>query len=449
MRILARALGDPQTKFPAILIAGTNGKGSTAATLAAILTAAGYRTGLYTSPHFTRVTERIRASEPATSNSQPATLEEIPEPTFARLYFQVDDAARALVTAGELPHHPSFFEALTALAFLYFAEIKVDIAVLEVGLGGRLDATNIVEPLLSVITDIALDHQDYLGHTLTEIAREKAGILRPNGTLITLPQHPEANQAIGEAAVALNVRGLNAADYLPGREPLAPHARLATDQLRAAPLAPNHYTLTFNHKTLHVRSPLAGQHQQRNIALAIAAAVELLATLRLGAWRLITREASHRSRNRRHPLARPPRIPASQSAARRRPQSCRRVDAPRCHRHAPRRPAAYAHLQLFSATRTSPKSPASCFPTCSTPAWRLGIYIILTPIANARAASLRRPAGRSPRCSMSPPTPAERHPSPAREALALARTLTPANGIILATGSIYLIGALREAALSS
>ena len=86
------------------------------------------------------------------------------------------------------------------------------------GLGGRLDATNIVEPLLSVITDIALDHQEYLGNTIAEIAREKAGILRPDGTLITLPQHPEANQAIGEAAVALNVRGINAADYLPGRD---------------------------------------------------------------------------------------------------------------------------------------------------------------------------------------------------------------------------------------
>ena len=113
---------------------------------------------------------------------------------------------------------PSYFETLTALAFLYFAEQQLDIAVLEVGLGGRLDATNIVEPLLSVITDIALDHQEYLGSTLAEIAREKAGILRPNGTLITLPQHPEANRAIGEAAVALNVRAISATPYLPNVE---------------------------------------------------------------------------------------------------------------------------------------------------------------------------------------------------------------------------------------
>ena len=179
MRVLARALGDPQKRFKSVLIAGTNGKGSTAATLASILAAAGLRTGLYTSPHLTRVTERIRATnvlrvlrwtvdrsetEAAATDNGPT---EIPEEAFARLYFQVDDAARVLVASGELPHHPSFFETLTALAFLYFAEIEVDIAVLEVGLGGRLDATNIAwSRCSSVITDIALDHQDYLGSTI-------------------------------------------------------------------------------------------------------------------------------------------------------------------------------------------------------------------------------------------------------------------------------------------
>src|SRR5277367_6206804 len=137
MRVLAAALGDPQVAFPSILIAGTNGKGSTAATLASILTAAGYRTGLYTSPHLVRVNERIQID-----------CVPISDEDFARLYFQVDETARRLVEAGELPHPPSFFEVLTALAFLYFAEDgsalakPVDIAILEVGLGGRLDATN-------------------------------------------------------------------------------------------------------------------------------------------------------------------------------------------------------------------------------------------------------------------------------------------------------------------
>ena len=192
MRILAAALGDPQSRFPSVLIAGTNGKGSTAATLAGILTAAGYRTGLYTSPHLVRVNERIQIDGVPISDEN-----------FARLYFQVDEAARRLVHSGDLPHPPSFFEVLTALAFLYYAGhpsaepsagpsvTPVDIAILEVGLGGRLDATNIVDPLLSILTDIALDHQDYLGTTLAQITREKAGILRANGTLITLPSTPK------------------------------------------------------------------------------------------------------------------------------------------------------------------------------------------------------------------------------------------------------------------
>ena len=284
MRALAAALGDPQTRFPSVLIAGTNGKGSTAATLAAILAAAGYRTGLYTSPHLVRVNERIQitvpidpteyASKDAPASGGPGELHVIPDDDFARLYFQVDDAARALVESGALPHAPSFFEALTALAFCYFAERKVDIAILEVGLGGRLDATNIVDPILCVITDIALDHMDYLGNTIAEIAAEKAGILRPNGTLITLPQHPEANQAIGEAAATLNLRAISAADYIPpaAHGSSGPTTFISTP---AEPLPRNRYTLTLDNQPLEVDSPLTGQHQQRNIALAIAAAIEL------------------------------------------------------------------------------------------------------------------------------------------------------------------------------
>src|SRR6202451_3404491 len=120
MRTLAAALGDPQATFPSILIAGTNGKGSTAATLASILTAAGYRTALYTSPHLSRVNERIQIDGA-----------QIPDEDFARLYFHVDTTAERLIAEGALPHHPSFFEVLTALAFAYFAEQHVDIAILE------------------------------------------------------------------------------------------------------------------------------------------------------------------------------------------------------------------------------------------------------------------------------------------------------------------------------
>ena len=218
MRTLVAALGHPEQRFRSVLIAGTNGKGSTSATLFSILLAAGYRSGLYTSPHLDRVNERIRIAGTPISDAD-----------FARHYFHVDDCAGQLVSEGKLPGYPSFFETLTALAFSAFAEGEVDLAVLEVGMGGRLDATNVVEPLISVITDVSLDHMEWLGNTVAEIAREKAGILRPNGTMVTLPQHPEANQAIGEIAVELNVRGINAAEYVPA---FAADRHLETSALR-------------------------------------------------------------------------------------------------------------------------------------------------------------------------------------------------------------------------
>ena len=234
-------------KFPSILIAGTNGKGSTAATLASILSAAGVRTGLFTSPHLERANERIRIDRM-----------EIADDDFARHFFRVHDAGQQLVLAGRLPQLPSYFEILTAQAFLYFAEAGAEIAVLEVGMGGRLDATNVVDPLFSVITDISLDHMEWLGPTIGAITREKAGIMRRNGTLITLPQHPEANQVLGEVATELNVRGVNANRYMPGLVE-----------------GSDAYTVGALGAQIEVDSPLKGAHQHRNVALAIAAAVEL------------------------------------------------------------------------------------------------------------------------------------------------------------------------------
>jgi dihydrofolate synthase/folylpolyglutamate synthase len=247
-RILLAALGDPHRRVRAVLVAGTNGKGSTAATLASILTASGVRTGLYTSPHLERVNERIRID-----------LTEISDDAFARLYFHVHDVARKLVLEGRLPQHPSFFEILTAQALVYFAEEKVELAVLEVGMGGRLDATNVVDPLLSIITDISLDHTEWLGSTIAAITREKAGILRRGGTLITLPQHPEANQVLGEAATDLDVRRVKAEAYIPS---------LGADTAAS-------YSVEVMGASVKAASPLTGAHQQRNVALAIAAAVEL------------------------------------------------------------------------------------------------------------------------------------------------------------------------------
>jgi dihydrofolate synthase/folylpolyglutamate synthase len=248
IRTLLSGLGNPQSRFRSVLIAGTNGKGSTAATLASILGESGLRVGLYTSPHLERVNERIRLNGVEISDAE-----------FAHAFFTVQDEARVQLHEGKLPQMPSFFEFLTALAFVYFAKTGIDVAVLEVGMGGRLDATNIVEPLLSIVTDISLDHTEWLGSTIAEITREKAGILRPAGTLVTLPQHPEANQVLGEVATRLEVRGVNAAAYMPAIE-----------------VGGEPYSIDVFGKGIEVASPLRGAHQHRNVGLAIAAAVELV-----------------------------------------------------------------------------------------------------------------------------------------------------------------------------
>ncbi len=189
IRTLLGSLGRPDRRFPSVLIAGTNGKGSVAAMLARILTEHGLRTGLYTSPHLVRVEERIRIGD-----------ELIPARSFARALTAVRESAEALVASGGLPHPPTFFEVLTATALVHFAEEAVDCAVLEVGMGGRFDATNAVTPLLSVITTVSLDHQKYLGGTLGEIAYEKAGIIKPGVPVVCGVRRGVALQVIRRRA---------------------------------------------------------------------------------------------------------------------------------------------------------------------------------------------------------------------------------------------------------
>src|SRR6201981_305847 len=151
--ILAEALGQPQRTAPCAHIAGTNGKGSPGAFLESILRAAGLRTGLYTSPHLERINERIRING-----------ESISDEDFAGAWSKVHAAIESLMASGRLAAHPTFFECVTAMAFLAFAQQTVDFAVYEVGLGGRLDATNVVEPEVAILTSIDFDHEDYLGH---------------------------------------------------------------------------------------------------------------------------------------------------------------------------------------------------------------------------------------------------------------------------------------------
>lgn len=474
MRVLAAALGDPQANFPAVLIAGTNGKGSTAATLASILTGAGYRTGLYTSPHLIRVNERVQIDGV-----------QIPDEDFAQLYFQVDETARRLVEARDLPHTPSFFEVLTALAFLYFAgkgptEIKpVDIAVLEVGLGGRLDATNIVDPLLSVITDIALDHQDYLGETLTEITREKAGVLRPNGTLITLPQHPEANQAIGEVAAELNLRAVSAAAFIPYLLPrpsdaAAPLANTvisagaersgedrvaagsADEPLFGSPriLPRNRYTVTLDGEPLEIDSPLFGHHQQRNIALAIAAANELRnhASYKLAkhdpesndiGYKISNTAIEDGIRNTKWPgrleLITFPEGPSLLLDVAHNPAGAWTLRAAIA-----QLPEARPRTLIFSCLRDKNLKEMSqiLFPLFDSSADRPYDHILFALIDNPRAAGIEELLAAAQALNI----PAHAAPHLA-SALARARLVTPPEGLIIATGSVYLVGEIRHLAV--
>ena len=431
---LLEALGNPQNRFPSVLIAGTNGKGSTAATLASIANAAGLRTGLYTSPHLLRVNERMRIS---TEDK----LAEIADDDFARNFTRVDDAANELVEQGTLPYYPSFFEILTAAAFCYFSEQKVDLAILEVGLGGRLDATNIVEPLVSVLTDIGIDHTDYLGDTIGAIAREKAGILRQDGVLVTLSQHPEANAVIGEVAMAKNVRGVDAARCLPPREQETASSKQQTGIAGlGSPLASNRYDLSIDGEVLHVDSPLAGQHQQRNIALAVAAAIELRSNHGFKIPNTAIEQGVHAtewpgrlewiaSRHGHAPLLldvahNPAGAWTLRAALAQLPDEMPRTLVFSCLADKQIDEMAQVLLPLFDSASGDPA--------------RAHDHVVLAPIQNSRAASVEELLAAAHKLGV-PAHAAPHLPG----ALAQAEAITPREGVIVATGSIFLVAELR------
>jgi dihydrofolate synthase/folylpolyglutamate synthase len=190
IQALLELLGEPQHTFPVVHIAGTNGKGSTARLIAAAMQSAGFKTGLFTSPHLIRYNERIRI------NGEPIADESL---------LDLINHVKPLVPQVTARHgHPTEFEISTAMAFLHFALEKVDIAVIEVGLGGLWDSTNVVKPLLSVITPVSMDHMSRLGDTLAEIAEQKAGIIKQEVPVVCAPQRPEAADVIAEAAHAAN-----------------------------------------------------------------------------------------------------------------------------------------------------------------------------------------------------------------------------------------------------
>ena len=240
---LLRRMGNPHHRFRAVHVTGSNGKGSVCAFIESVLREAGYRTGLYTSPHLIRFNERIRVGG-----------REIPDEEVVRLFEMIKPNSAAMAS-DSVSKQPTFFETTTAMAFQYFADNEVDLAVVEVGMGGGMDATNVVNPETCVLTRISLEHTDHLGKTVKRIAGEKSGILKQGIPAVTLAQ--ETLPVIEERAKELNC-------------PLAVVGRGATYSRVGGNLAEQ--TIDYSGPpTIRVTTAMAGAHQAENAALAIAA----------------------------------------------------------------------------------------------------------------------------------------------------------------------------------
>ena len=240
-------LGEPHKKLKIIHVAGTNGKGSTCSLISSILQSDGYKVGLYTSPHLVDFTERIKINHKSIDRKKVSELLEKIKPSIEK------------VANTPSYGHPTFFEVITAMAFLYFFEEQVDYLVLEVGLGGRLDATNVCEPLISVITHIDYDHMDKLGNSLEEIAREKGGIIKPEGIVISSNQYEEAYNEIKKIADEKNSH-----IYSVGREIIY---KIVKSDIKGVIF--DLKGIYNEYKNLH--TPLLGRHQADNSAAAITA----------------------------------------------------------------------------------------------------------------------------------------------------------------------------------
>jgi dihydrofolate synthase/folylpolyglutamate synthase len=380
---LLSALGDPHQSFPAVQIAGTNGKGSTAVTLDSICRAAGIRTGLFTSPHLISITERITISG-----------EQISETDFGRLTAHVKATAEVLVQQGRLETLPTFFEQVTAIALLAFREAKVELAILETGLGGRLDSTTAAGAEIVAITPIAKDHEEYLGHTLAEIAAEKAAIIRPGVTAIVAAQKEDALEVILARCEAVGV------------EPKF--------------VEPNRYE--------NISIGLRGRHQIVNVSTAIVLA-EALGERGFK----ITREAIIRGVKT---VTHPGRLELWEGQ-------------PQILFDGAHNPAAALALRYYldefikqPITMVFGAMGDKALPGMAATLFAKADELILTKLDNPRAATIERLRAVVPEnfdkarvhCSSS-----------VAGALCMVRELTPANGLVCVTGSLYLVGAVQQA----
>jgi dihydrofolate synthase/folylpolyglutamate synthase len=400
-RLLA-ALGSPERAYPAVQLAGTNGKGSTAAMLDSICRASGARAGLYTSPHLVSITERIRIAG-----------RDITRAEFPRLTAQVRDASARLANAtGALP---TFFEQVTAIALLAFREAGVELAILETGLGGRLDATTAARADVLAITPIALDHQEYLGDTLREIAAEKAAIIRAGAAAVVVAPQPDEARAV----VLARCRECHVAP------------RFATGDIRVAGAdATGRLRVTFDTGAdvyADVRLSLRGRHQATNAAVAIALA-EVLRERGFPITRAHIIEGLETTRHagRLELVAGQPSLlfDGAHNAA-----------GARALRDYLDEFAAAPVTLVFGAMRDKDLNEiaATLFPAAG--------RLILTRPTNTRAATLDALARlaethgieRSPVLSESP-----------ADALRAAEACTPPGGMICVTGSLYLVGEVRS-----
>lgn len=407
-RLLA-ALGNPHKSFPSVQIAGTNGKGSTAVMLDSICREARISVGLFTSPHLISITERIRV------NGADITKDE-----FARLTEHVNQTAEELVRRGELQTLPTFFEHVTAIALLAFREAEVELAILETGLGGRLDSTTAAGAQVVAITPIAIDHEELLGTTLAEIAAEKAAIIRPGVTTIVASQQDEALEVIKARCGEVGVK--------------ARFASAPTDVTVADDSVPGSMCATFetrNDRYENVCLGLRGRHQAINAATTVVIAeglgergFDLSRHVILGGLR-----------NARHPGrleildGNPPVLfdgahnPAAAQALR---------DYLEEFIHQP-------ITMIFGAMRDKPLAeiamilfPAAC-------------QVVLTEFDNPRAATLQNLKAAVPHRLDQTNLHEARSVA---EALQIARRVTDPDGLILITGSLYLVGAARETLLA-
>jgi dihydrofolate synthase/folylpolyglutamate synthase len=246
IKVILEALGQPQDSFRSILIAGTNGKGSTGAMLESILRNQSLKTGYYTSPHLIDIRERIQINRKLISKQE-----------FEDVLSKVFEAVDSMMASARLETPPTYFEVLTASAFLHFHKSKIDFAVVEVGLGGRFDATNVISQNVSIITSIDYDHEEFLGKSLAQIAFEKAGIFKPETPAVLGPLPPEAAKTILEVAAQLNC---HVSKFDPS----------AIQNLHLAEGFP-----VFNFRNLPIRVNLRGRYQANNAGVALTACEEL------------------------------------------------------------------------------------------------------------------------------------------------------------------------------